>query len=131
MAVGVRSFSCKLELDTKGSFISTFTILKNTFSVTPTLIDLGSGIAGIRFSGIQIEAQNTIMNLNFGLTLISLSAGIYDGFGIEIPTFTFNSGSFYSQVSFTPTNIRPATDIVYGGLTSQPYFFNMKELYTI
>ena len=128
MAVGIRSFSGKIDID---SLASTYTmeVLKNTFSVTPNLI-LISGVYSIRWSGIIMDTASCVMNSNFSFSLISVSGTIYDGFGIIVPRLNVNSGSFYAEIILQPKTIQPAGDIP-KVKTYQPYYINLKEFYTI
>lgn len=128
MAVGIRSFSCKIDID---SLASTYTmeVLKNTFSVTPDLIVI-SGVYSIRWSGIIMDTASCVMNSNFSLSLISVSGTIYDGFGIIVPSLNVNSGSFYAEIILQPKTIQPIADVP-KVKTYQPYYINLKEFYTI
>ena len=128
MAVGIRSFSGKIDID---SLASTYTmdVLKNTFSVTPDLI-LISGVYSIRWSGINMDTQSCVMNSNFSLSLISVSGTIYDGFGIIVPSMIVNSGSFYAEVVIRAKTIQPVSTSP-KFKTYEPYYINLKEFYTI
>lgn len=131
MAVGVRSFSCLLDIDTL-NVTGTMTILKNTFSVTPTLQVFEGTLATsyIRWGGIIVDPLNCVMNTNFGLTLVSGSGVALDKFGLFLPNLSINIGSVYTDISIIPKIIDSGGTSDYIK-TYQPFYFNFKEFYSI
>lgn len=130
MAVGIRSFSCLLDIDTI-SATGTMTILKNTFSVTPTLQVFEGTIATsyIQWGGIAADPLNCVINTNFAFTLVSESGVSFDTFGVLLPDLNVNFGSVVTKINIIPKLILGNTsDYI---KTIPPFYLNFKEFYSI
>ena len=130
MAVGIRSFSCLLDIDTI-SATGTMTILKNTFSVTPTLQVFEGTIATsyIQWGGITVDPLNCVMNINYAFTLVSADGVSFNQTGMLLPDLNVNFGSVVTKINIIPKFIIGNTsDYI---KTYPPFYLNFKEFYTI